>query len=404
MRAIFEAISRRTKQFAANFRVKEKLFFVVCLQASIALFLAVFTISCGNGHTSQKTTAKQKGSKTVTISNIEPRRDVAGKIIDAHDGCLQLFGSYFYLYGTAYGTNNGYTTANRYRVYRSPDLGQWTLAGELFKEQPTGVYYRPYVVFNPKTRKFVLWYNWYPEQWKGQTGVAISDTPVGPFTIVNSNVHLACSHPGDGSLFVDADGTGYYIYTAVDQGYAVRVERLTPDYLGSSGETSAVLAHGAEAPLLFQRNKLYYALCGPLCAFCREGSEVLVLTSTSPLGPFNFVSNINRQTKSGALTLWTQQNWTVGFPGGNFTYSLSTNDVIYTNNMPFIPAQETCVAKIPLTSGPIFIWMADLWKSTPDGVKGHDFQFWSSPLQFTNDTILPVTKTTRWNITWFWGD
>ena len=216
-----------------------------CRQALLVLFLAVFTISCDDGHPSQP---KRKGLHVVTIDNTKPRRDVTGTIIDAHDGCLQLFGSRFYLYGTAYGTNDGYNPANRFRVYSSPDLEQWTLAGELFKDQPAGIYYRPYVVFNPKTRKFVLWYNWYPRQWDGQTGVAISDTPAGPFTIVNSNVRLSCSHAGDGSLFVDDDGTGYYIYTAIDKGYAVRVERLTPDYLGSTGETSDSLALGAKPP------------------------------------------------------------------------------------------------------------------------------------------------------------
>jgi len=52
----------------------------------------------------------------VKISNVEPRRDVQGNIIDAHDGCLQFFNGRFYLYGTAYGTNDGWGTANRYRV------------------------------------------------------------------------------------------------------------------------------------------------------------------------------------------------------------------------------------------------------------------------------------------------
>jgi hypothetical protein len=373
-----------------------------CRQALLVLFVAVSTISCDDGHPSQ---AKRKGLQTVTIDNTRPRRDVTGTIIDAHDGCLQLFGSRFYLYGTAYGTNDGYSPSNRFRVYSSPDLEQWTLAGELFKEQPSGIYYRPYVVFNPKTRKFVLWYNWYPRQWDGQTGVAISDTPFGPFTVVNSNVQLSCSHAGDGSLFVDDDGTGYYIYTAIDKGYIVRVERLTPDYLGSTGETSDSLALGGEAPLLFRRKNLYYALCGPRCNFCPEGSEVLVYISTSPLGPYGRAPDINRRPESGGSTVWTQQTWTVDVPGGKFNYPL-TNQITYQNNAPVLPAQETWVAKIPMPQGPGFIWMADRWKSAPDGVKGHDLQFWSAPLMFNpnNDTILPFAYITQWDIVWSWGD
>ena len=341
----------------------------------------------------------------MVVDNTQPRRDVAGEIMDAHDGCLQMFGPRFYLYGTAYGTNDGYNNNNRFRVYTSPDLEQWTFAGELLNEQPVGVYYRPCVVFNPSTRKFVLWYNWYLDSWEGQTGVAVSDTPVGPFTIVNTNVHLSCAHAGDGSLFVDDDGVGYYIYTAIDKGYTVRVERLTPDFLAGTGETSSILAVGVEAPLLFRRDGLYYALFGPRCAFCREGSEVQVLISTAPLGPFRLAGHINRRLESGAPVVEKLQSITVDSPGGNVAVPL-TNSVTHQTNAPIIPAQETWVAKVPMAEEPAFIWMADRWQSAPDGVKGHDLQFWSAPLKFNpdNGTILPVENVPRWRITWSWGN
>jgi hypothetical protein len=59
-----------------------------------------------------------------------------------------------------------------------------------------------------------------------------------------------------------------------------------------------------------------------------------------------------------------------------------------------------------MSQGPAFIWMADWWKSAPDGVKGHDLQFWSAPLKFNpyNETILPVENITQWDITWSWGN
>jgi hypothetical protein len=45
------------------------------------------------------------------------------------------------------------------------------------------------------------------------------------------------------------------------------------------------------------------------------------------------------------------------------------------------------------------MWMADGWLSATDKVLGHDFQYWSSPLQFnTNGTIEPLTFTPRWII------
>ena len=360
-------------------------------QTLLAFLLAAFTISCDEKHQSQNVESRPKRFQTATINNIEPRRDVAGEIIDAHGGCLQFFEGRYYLYGTAFGTNESSTALNcPFRVYSSPDLERWTYAGELLKDQPRGVYTRPCVVFNPHTHKYVLWYNWLPKLWNGQIAVATRDSPVGPFTIVNPNVRVFGSRPGDGSLFVDDDGTGYYIYTSMGDGYAVRVERLKPDYLGSNGETSSILAKGVEAPVLFRRNNLYYALCGPLCPDCPEGSEVLVLTSISPLGPFTARSNINRRSGNGASTE----------PGQDILVASRFDE-----GAPIVPAQQTWIARIPTSEGPAFIWMGDRWESCPDGVKGHDFQSWSAPLKFSPDgDILPIKIVERWHITWAWGD
>ncbi len=41
--------------------------------------------------------------------------------------------------------------------------------------------------------------------------------------------------------------------------------------------------------------------------------------------------------------------------------------------------------------------MGDLWGSRPDGVKGHNFQYWSSPLQFDNDGMIQQLK---WDKQW----
>ena len=337
--------------------------------AVLALLLLAFTVSCDRTHRSQTGTTGQNSFRTVTISNSQPRRDVAGEIVDAHDGCLQFFQGRFYLYGTAYGNTDGYGVTNCYRVYSSPDLERWTREGELLKERPEGIYYRPYVVFNPHTRKYVLWYNWYSnrKQWNGRAGVAVSDTPVGPFTVVNPDVKVpgADSFIGDGSLFVDNDGTGYFIYTIIGKGYWVCVERLTPDYLGVTGETSEVLATGCEAPLLFRRKDLYCVLTDAMCPSCPQGSGAQVLTSSGPLGPYHVRANINRQPGSGA---------------------------------PIVPAQETWVATIPTPDGPVFVWMADRWQSAPDGIKGHDFQFWA-PLEFSPEgDILPLKAITQWSL------
>jgi len=319
----------------------------------------------------------------IVIDDMEPRRDINDQIIDAHDGCLQFFNGRYYLYGTVYGETDGFTN-NSFHVYSSRDLQTWTLEGELLpKDRPNAIYYRPYVVFNPNTHKYVLWYNWYPDRynWVGHEGVAIGDTPVGPFTITNSDVHLAYPNNGDGSLFVDDDGTGYFIYTCIGENYTVHVEKLTEDFLHATGQTSQPLTDGVEAPVLFRRGNLYYGLCGPRCAFCPEGSEVQVFTATSPLGHFTTEqqANINSRNQSTAQ------------PTNNGPIKLA-------GNYPIVSAQQTWVAKIPTANGTMYLWMGDRWQSCTDGFKGHDFQYWA-PLKFSDDgRILPFNDATRF---WF---
>lgn len=356
------------------------------LLAAVLLPFAFTLPSCKNEKFETAEQAWLNNSNVVTIDNTKPRRDVDGKSIDAHDGCIQLFGSTFYWYGTAYGTNDGYSQSNQYCVYSSPDLKRWKLAGNLLENHPTGVYYRPCVIHNANTDKYVLWYNWYPKELGGQTGVAISDNPIGPFSIINSNIQLACSHPGDGSLFVDDDGTGYYIYSAIDDGHTARISRLTRDYLNVNGESSDVIATGVEAPLLFRRKNTYYAMVGELCVFCCEGAEAHVLASNSPLGPFDPICNINRRPNSG-LDQFIQPR---------------TNQFGLPTKAPLISGQQAWIAKIPMGSEIAFIWMADLWGSAPDGVKGHDLQYWSPPLKFnaTNSSIAPIENVLQWDLNW----
>jgi len=309
---------------------------------------------------------------------------VNGQIIDAHGGCLQFFSGKFYLYGTAYGSRkDSLDTNNYFCVYSSPDLEQWTLEGKLLAEQPAGVYTRPYVVFNPATSKYVLWYNWFPTLWNGQAGVAVSDTPTGPFVVTNLSAHLIGKCPGDGSLFVDDNGMGYYIYTSMKENYGVRVECLKPDFLDTTGEAGNVMATGCEAPVLFRRNNTYYASCGPVCSDCANGSEVQIFTATSPLGPYTTKpqDNINRPPDSRVEFLL--KNGSISRPQTNYSV--------------IVAAQQTWVAKFLVPDGAIFIWMGDRWESRPDGMKGHDFQFWSPPLEFTtNGDILPLKNAGRW--------
>lgn len=262
----------------------------------------------------------------------------------------------------------------------------WTPHGEILKDAPPRMYFRPYVKFNRKTRKYVLWYNVGEES---KHGVATADRPEGPFTIANPDVRLKYSDlgTGDHGLFVDDDGTGYLVYTAVNLSkmkvsdtapsevlnHRISVERLSDDYLSSTGENSGFIAGNCESPSMFKRNGTYYLLTDNTCAFCPQGSGARVYTARSPLGPFTYRGNINVPDPAADLPpSWTRPG--TGRP-----------DAI-------IKAQQTHIATIAAQGDPNFIWMGDRWGSAPDKVKGHDFQYWSSPLEFDSSGMIRQLK------------
>ena len=73
---------------------------------------------------------------------------------------------------------DGFGKTNRYVCFSSPDLTTWTAHGEILKDAPPRTYYRPYVKFNKRSAKYVMWYNA-----DNQYGVAVADRPAGPFTV-----------------------------------------------------------------------------------------------------------------------------------------------------------------------------------------------------------------------------
>ena len=295
-----------------------------------------------------------------TIQNHTPRLDTNGEVIDCHDGCLRFFEGAYFLYGTSYADTDGFTRANRYVAYRSTDLERWEPLGDLLDAPLHGVGYRPYVVQRPSDGRYVLWFNWYPVLWEGRFGVATSATPGGPFTVEVPAAGVSQPEPGDHNVVVGDDGTGWLIYTSIpdttgEGDHGMLVEKLRPDLLGGTGEVSDFLDFRVEAPSLFQRGGVWWALFGNTCCFCPEGAGAKLYRADHPLGPWTFVEDINRDG-AGAIV---------------------------------VPGQQTDVTRLPRPGAApgendLWLFMADRWGSRPDGVKGHDPQHWE-PMTFADD-------------------
>lgn len=242
--------------------------------------------------------------KNIVINNLRPRVDTEGNIIDAHDGRIIKFGSKFYWFGTAYGNSSGFLRSNYFQCYSSSDLVTWKKEGKLLENPPSGIYYRPHVIYNSKTRQYVLWYNWYPKLWDGKYGVAVSDRPTGPFKIINTDVKVQNSKygVGDFGLFVDDNGTAYIAYNTID-GHKGSIEKLSSDYLKSVFENGGFLTEGCEAGAIFNRNGIYYLMTDYTCCFCTQGSGVSVYVSDNPMKGYRLKNNINRYPGTPATAL-----------------------------------------------------------------------------------------------------
>ena len=215
------------------------------------------------------------------------RFDVEGNALDAHDGSLLRVGDVFYLYGTSYACGYRYQVNSNFcgfKVYSSPDLVHWTDRGYIVAPGACQYCFRPHVVFNAGTGRYVLW-----ADGGGHYLVATSPTPTGIFTAQPDPV-LAVGGAVDESLFVDDDGTGYVIHntTQVDAGLTADmvVERLTPDYLSTTRQYVRLGLGDVEAFTVFKRAGVYHALMSdPSCAYCSGATGEM--TATSMLGPWS---------------------------------------------------------------------------------------------------------------------
>ena len=155
-------------------------------------------------------------------------KDTDGNPINAHGGGLLYHNGTYYWYGEYKKGKTilpDWATWECYRTdvtgvgcYSSKDLLNWKFEGIVLPAvkddpnhdlHPSKVLERPKVVYNKKTGKFVMWAHVESADYsKACAGVAVSDSPVGPFVYQGSfRPNNAMSR--DQTVFVDDDGRAY---------------------------------------------------------------------------------------------------------------------------------------------------------------------------------------------------
>lgn len=236
--------------------------------------------------------------------------DSDGKYIAAHDGHITRAGETFYWYGTSYagnprgvfGTAGGYGVWNGVQVYSSGNLVDWTYRGVALPRPEkgwgaVGSVGRAHVIYNEKTRKYVMWY-WYHTTYPTVfVMVATSDAPTGPFKVEGPRqVGSQTGFGSDLNVFKDDDGKAYLAYTdhhvydeskRFDEGrsaYAILVDSLSDDYLDSNREGVVAIPSGAEAPAIARyKGKVIVAASG---VNGWDATETRYAVADSPPGPY----------------------------------------------------------------------------------------------------------------------
>ena len=177
-------------------------------------------------------------------------------------------------------------------IYSSPDLtsGSWTYVSDLlpYGTRLSGTYYRPKVVQNPATKKWVFWVNVLPRAtWNASVDftkssylVATADAPQGPYSVKVQNASTKYGQGGDFSLFVDPDGgAGYLIYTSLAEAHSISIAPLTADFTHTVPAKNTAFLDGTnhtrcfEAPAMFKRDEVYYVMVSECSCFGIGGAD-----------------------------------------------------------------------------------------------------------------------------------
>lgn len=182
--------------------------------------------------------------------------------------------------------------------YSSKDLLNWKFEGivlpavkddEKHDLHPSKVLERPKVIYNEKTKKFVMWAHVESADYsKACAGVAVSDSPTGTFTYVGSfRPNGAMSR--DQTVFIDDNGKAYQFYSS-ENNATLYISELTDDYLKPTGRyTRNFVKQSREAPAVFKYNGKYYMLSSGCTGWDPNVAELAVADSI--MGQWTTIGN-----------------------------------------------------------------------------------------------------------------
>jgi len=297
--------------------------------------------------------------------------DNNGVHINAHGGGILLHDGIFHWFGEhKVAGKAGNVAMVGVSCYTSRDLYNWSDAGIALavSDEPASdlvrgcVIERPKVIYNPRTRRFVMWFHL---ELKGQgyaaarVGVAESERAIGPYRFLRSfrpnagdwplNVpeeqkrpldegETAAmarlpftgasfpAYPGtfrrdvaggqmsrDMTLFVDDDGAAYHVRSSEENG-TLHIALLSDDFLGTAGPYVRVLpGRFNEGPALFKRAGRYYLIASDCTGWAPNAARSAVADSI--WGPWSELGNpCEGSAEQVATTFASQSTYVLKLP------------------------------------------------------------------------------------------
>lgn len=339
--------------------------------------------------------------------------DTDGTHINAHGGGVLYHNGTYYWYGEHKSEHTSKALVG-VMCYSSKNLTDWKNEGPVLKvsDDPKSditagcVIERPKVIYNEKTKKFVLWFHLELKDQgyaAARAGIAVSDSPTGPFRFIRSGR----VNPGilpfnmtqgekdamqaltiddykewwtptwykaidkglfvkrdledgqmsrDMTLFVDDDGKAYHIYSSEDN-LTLHIAELSDDYLSHTGKYVRLAPAGHnEAPAIFKKDGKYWMITSGCTGW--DPNEARMFSADHIYGP------------------WTKHpNPCVG-PKANLTFG----------------GQSTYILPIQGKKDS-FIFMADMWHPR----RHIDGRYIWLPIQFRADGTPFVEWMEQWN-------
>lgn len=181
-----------------------------------------------------------------------------------------------YLYGSLDIRDSEEYCCNEYRVFSTDDMVHWTNHGISFHSD-SGTLYAPDCAY--RDGKYYLYFC----QPGGSEGVAVSDTPWGPFT---SPKRIDCESGIDPTVFIDDDGQAYYFWGQFSLcGAKLNLDMCTLDKASVTHHVLTEEEHGFhEGASIRKIGSTYYLLYTDITR--GRATCLSYATAPAPLGPY----------------------------------------------------------------------------------------------------------------------